>query len=93
MARELPAESNRDDMRQIEGGHALELLREHRLRIPSDERLTRTDPAHPEGHVQASTEGEDAIVQCMDDRGLWQVARVSWRSYVAILEAQREVKW
>jgi hypothetical protein len=93
MAREVPAESNRDDMRRIEGQHALELLRGHRLRVPSADRLIRTDPAHPGGQVQASGEGEEAIVECMDDRGLWQVALVSWGSYVAILKAQREVKW
>ena len=93
MAGEVPAHSSREDLRRIEGVHALELQHGHRLRIPSAVRLGRADPAYSEGYLHASSEGEEAIVECMDDRGLWRLARVSRASYAAILKAQSEVNW
>jgi hypothetical protein len=83
IAREVSAESNRDKTRRLEKQHALELFGAKKLRTPSKERLARTDPEH----VQATTEGFDAIVEYMSDDG-WHLARVSWETYQVILERE-----
>ncbi len=81
------AEGNRDTWRWFQREHALELLRAHRLRLPSEERLTRASTDHPQGLVQANDDGEDAIVEYMNDRGLWEFAEFTWETFQAIARA------
>jgi|HubBroStandDraft_6_1064221.scaffolds.fasta_scaffold371165_2 hypothetical protein len=85
MTESLP-ESSRESERWFQHEHALELFRERRLRLPSDARLVRKDPRR--GKVHASGDGEDGIVEYMNDRGLWEVARVTWETFQAIARAQ-----
>lgn len=84
---EVPSESNREYVRWFQREHALELFRAHRLRIPSEARLARKDPGDPHAHVQASSDGEDTIVEYMNDRGLWEPARVTSETFEALLDA------
>jgi hypothetical protein len=84
MAREVPVESNRDKLRRLQRQDALGLFAAHKLQIPSKERLEQTDQDHPQGLVQATHAGEEAIVEYMDVRNRWLLARVSWETYQAI---------
>ena len=84
MAGEVPAESNRDKLRRLQRQDALGLFAAHKLQIPSKERLERRDVDHPRGLVQATHEGEEAIVEYKDEHNGWLLARVSWETYQAI---------
>jgi hypothetical protein len=84
MAGEVPAESNRDKLRRLQRRDALGLFAAHKLQIPSKERLEQTDEDHPQGLVQATHEGEEAIVEYMDEDNRWLLGRVSWETYEAI---------
>ena len=77
-AREVPAKSNRDKMRRLQRQDALGLFAAHKLQIPSKERLEQTDLDHPRGLVQATGQGEEAIVEYKDEHNQWLLARVSW---------------
>ena len=83
---EDPAERSRESVRWFQREHALELFRERRLRLPSDARLVRKDPGY--GDVDASGDGDDGIVEYMNDRGLWEFARVTWETFQAIARQQ-----
>jgi hypothetical protein len=84
VAREVPAKSNRDKMRRLQRQDALGLFAAHKLQIPSKERLEQTDLDHPRGLVQATGQGEEAIVEYKDEHNQWLLARVSWETYQAI---------
>jgi hypothetical protein len=84
MAAEVPAESNRDKLRRLQRRDVLGLFAAHKLQIPSKERLGQTDLDHPQGLVQATHEGEEAIVEYKDEHNRWLLARVSWETYQAI---------
>lgn len=81
---EVPSESHRERLRWFQRAHALELFREHRLRIPSGARPTSAHPDHPRGDAQPSNDGEGAIVEYMNDRGLWEPATVSLETLRAL---------
>ena len=81
---ELSSESRRERLRWFQRAHALELFREHRLRMPSDARPTQGQPDHPRGDVQPSVDCEGAIVEYLNDRGLWEPAKVSWETFRAL---------
>jgi hypothetical protein len=84
MAAKVAAESNRDKLRQLQRRDAMGLFAAHKLQIPSKERLEQTDLDHPQRLVQATHEGEEAIVEYKDQRNRWLLARVSWETYQAI---------
>jgi hypothetical protein len=84
MAAESSAESNRDKLRRLQRRDALGLFAAHKLQIPSKERLEQRDLDHPQGLVQATREGEEAIVEYKDEHNGWLLARVSWETYQAI---------
>ena len=84
MGAEVSAESNRDKLRRLQRRDALGLFAAHKLQIPSKERLAQTDLDHPQGLVQATHQGEEAIVEYKDEENRWLLARVSWETYQAI---------
>lgn len=84
MAAESSAESNRDKLRRLQRRDALGLFAAHKLQIPSKERLEQRGLDHPQGLVQATREGEEAIVEYKDEDNRWLLARVSWETYQAI---------
>jgi hypothetical protein len=84
MAGEVSAKSNRDELRRLQRRDALGLFAAHKLQIPSKERLEQTDLDHPQGLVQATHQGEEAIVEYKDEHNRWLLARVSWETYQAI---------
>jgi hypothetical protein len=63
MAREVPAKSNRDTMRRLQRQDALGLFAAHKLQIPSKETLGADRPGSSPGLVQATGQGEEAIVE------------------------------
>ena len=84
MAGEVSGESNRDKLRRLQRRDALGLFAAHKLQIPSKERLEQRDLDHPQGLVQATHEGDEAIVEYEDEHNRWLLARVSWETYQAI---------
>jgi hypothetical protein len=84
MAEQVPAESNRDKLRRLQRRDVLGLFAAHKLQIPTKERLEQPDVDHPKGLVQATHEGEEAIVEYKDEHNRWLLARVSWETYQAI---------
>jgi hypothetical protein len=84
MGAEVSAESNRDKLRRLQRRDALGLFAAHKLQIPSKERLEQTDLDHPQALVQATHEGDEAIVEYKDEHNRWLLARVSWETYQAI---------
>jgi hypothetical protein len=84
MAGEVPAESNRDKLSRLQRRDALGLFAAYKLQIPSQERLKQRDVDHPHGLMQATHEGEEAIVEYKDEHNRWLLARVSWETYQAI---------
>jgi hypothetical protein len=84
MGREVPAESNGDRMRRLEREEALRRFHAGKLRSPSEARLAEPD-VH--GQPQATHPGWDAIVEYEDEDGVWQLARVNWETYQAIVAA------
>jgi len=84
MAGEVSAERNRDKLRRLQRRDALGLFAAHKLQIPSKERLEQRDPDHPQGLVQATHEGDEAIVEYEDEHNRWVLARISWETYQAI---------
>jgi hypothetical protein len=84
MAGEVSAASDRDKLRRLQRRDALGLFAAHKLQLPSRERLEQTDLDHPHGLVQATHEGEEAIVEFKDEHNRWLLARVSWETYQAI---------
>jgi hypothetical protein len=84
---EVSSESHRERLRWFQRAHALELFREHRLRIPPDARPTPAHPDHPRGEAQPSNDGDGAIVEYLNDRDLWEPVRVSWETHRALTRA------
>lgn len=84
MAGEVSAERNRDKLRRLQRRDALGLFAAHKLQIPSKERLEQRDLDHPQGLVQATHEGDEAIVEYEDEHNRWLLARISWETYQAI---------
>ena len=84
MAGEVSAERNRDKLRRLQRRDALGLFAAHKLQIPSKERLEQRDLDHPQGLVQATHEGDEAIVEYEDEHNRWVLARISWETYQAI---------
>ena len=84
MAGEVSAAKNRDKLRRLQRRDALGLFAANKLQIPSQERLEQTDLDHPQGLEQATHEGEEAIVEYMDEDNRWLLGRVSWETYEAI---------
>ena len=81
------SESRRENLRWFQREHALEIFRQHRLRVPPDARPRRAHPDQLGGDAQLSDDVDGAIVEYINDRGRWEPAKVTWETFRALPHA------
>jgi hypothetical protein len=71
-------------LRWFQREHALELFREHRIRLPSDAGALPAEMGHAPSAAELSKDADGVIVEYMDNRGVWEPAKVSRETFRAL---------
>ncbi len=71
-------------IRWFQREHALELFRDGRVKLPSDAGPMSAGMSHSPNVAELSTDADGVIVEYMDNRGVWQPAKVSGETFRAL---------
>ena len=74
-------------IRWFQRAHALELLRHGRVRLPADAGPMPAGMSHSPSVAELSMDADGVIVEYMDNRGVWEPARVSGETFRALSSA------